>query len=70
MKPHKIVSQEEWLAARKALLESEKAHMREGDKLAAERRGFPRGSLPCAAPQDNGLQEAHGLALRMGVILR
>jgi predicted dithiol-disulfide oxidoreductase (DUF899 family) len=41
MKPNKIVSQEEWLAARKALLEKEKAHMRAGDKLAAERRGLP-----------------------------
>jgi predicted dithiol-disulfide oxidoreductase (DUF899 family) len=41
MKPNKIVSQEEWLTARKALLEKEKAHMREGDRLAAERRGLP-----------------------------
>jgi predicted dithiol-disulfide oxidoreductase (DUF899 family) len=41
MKPNKIVSQEEWLTARKTLLEKEKAHMREGDRLAAERRGLP-----------------------------
>ena len=41
MKPNKIVSREEWLGARKTLLEKEKAHMREGDRLAAERRGLP-----------------------------
>ena len=41
MKPNKIVSREEWLTVRKTLLEKEKAHMREGDKLAAERRGLP-----------------------------
>ena len=37
----KIASQEEWTAARKALLAKEKAHMREGDALAAERRAQP-----------------------------
>jgi predicted dithiol-disulfide oxidoreductase (DUF899 family) len=41
MNRKKIVSREEWLGARKRLLEKEKAHMREGDKLAAERRGLP-----------------------------
>ena len=41
MKPIKSASQEEWLSARKALLEKEKAHMREGDRLAAERRELP-----------------------------
>jgi predicted dithiol-disulfide oxidoreductase (DUF899 family) len=41
MQPSKIVSQEEWLAARRALLEKEKAHMRNGDALAAERRALP-----------------------------
>jgi len=41
MQPSKIVSQEEWIAARKALLEKEKAHMRDGDALAAERRALP-----------------------------
>lgn len=41
MNPHKIVSQDEWLAARKALLAKEKAHMRQGDALAAERRALP-----------------------------
>lgn len=42
MKPHKTVSREEWLEARRALLEKEKAYMREGDRLAAERRELPR----------------------------
>jgi predicted dithiol-disulfide oxidoreductase (DUF899 family) len=41
MQPAKVVSQEEWLAARRALLAKEKAHMREGDALAAERRALP-----------------------------
>jgi predicted dithiol-disulfide oxidoreductase (DUF899 family) len=38
----KVVSQTEWLAARRALLEKEKAHMRAGDALAAQRRALPR----------------------------
>ncbi len=37
----KVVSQTEWLDARRALLEKEKAHMRAGDALAAERRALP-----------------------------
>ena len=41
MKPNKIVSREEWLSARRTLLEKEKAHLRAGDKLAAERRELP-----------------------------
>lgn len=41
MQPTKVVSQEEWLTARRALLAKEKAHMREGDALAAERRALP-----------------------------
>ena len=41
MKRNKIVSAEKWLTARKTLLEKEKAHMREGDRLAAERRELP-----------------------------
>ena len=36
-----VVSREEWTAARRALLEKEKAHMRAGDALAAERRALP-----------------------------
>ena len=41
MQPAKVVSQEEWLAARRALLAKEKAYMREGDALAAARRDLP-----------------------------
>jgi predicted dithiol-disulfide oxidoreductase (DUF899 family) len=41
MNPKKIVSREEWLSARKRLLEKETAHVREGERLAAERRGLP-----------------------------
>jgi predicted dithiol-disulfide oxidoreductase (DUF899 family) len=37
----RIVSRDEWLAARKALLAKEKAHTREGDALSAERRRLP-----------------------------
>ena len=41
MQQSKVVSREEWIAARRALLEKEKAHMRNGDALAAERRALP-----------------------------
>jgi len=41
MQPSKVVSREEWIAARRDLLAKEKAHMREGDALAAERRALP-----------------------------
>jgi predicted dithiol-disulfide oxidoreductase (DUF899 family) len=41
MQPNQIVSQDEWQAARKVLLAKEKAHMRAGDALAAERRALP-----------------------------
>jgi len=41
MQPSKVVSEEEWIAARRALLEKEKRHMRDGDRLAAERRALP-----------------------------
>jgi len=37
----RIVSQKEWQAAREQMLEKEKAHMRTGDALAAERRRMP-----------------------------
>jgi predicted dithiol-disulfide oxidoreductase (DUF899 family) len=39
--PAKVVSREEWLAARKALLAKEKAMTRELDALRAERRQLP-----------------------------
>jgi predicted dithiol-disulfide oxidoreductase (DUF899 family) len=41
MKPNPAVSRDEWLTARTALLAKEKAHMRAGDALAAERRALP-----------------------------
>ena len=41
MQPNQIVSQDEWLIARRTLLAKEKAHMRAGDTLAAERRTLP-----------------------------
>jgi predicted dithiol-disulfide oxidoreductase (DUF899 family) len=42
MEAAKIVSQNDWLEARRALLVKEKAYMRAGDALAAERRALPR----------------------------
>ena len=41
MQPHKIVSREEWLKARKAHLKNEKALTRMRDLVAAERRALP-----------------------------
>lgn len=41
MQPNKIVSREEWLKARKALLKQEKALTRMNDLVAAERRRLP-----------------------------
>jgi predicted dithiol-disulfide oxidoreductase (DUF899 family) len=39
---HKIVSRQEWLVARKELLEVEKAHTRQSDELARRRQELPR----------------------------
>lgn len=41
MTPNPIVSQEEWIEARRALLVQEKAHMEAGDELARQRRALP-----------------------------
>ncbi len=41
MQPNQIVSRDEWVAARTDFLAKEKAHMRAGDLLAAERRSLP-----------------------------
>ena len=41
MKPHKIVSRDEWLNARKAHLRNEKALTRMRDLVSAERRTLP-----------------------------
>ena len=38
---HRVVSQTEWIDARKKLLEKEKAHVRVSDELARERRQLP-----------------------------
>ena len=41
MQPHKIVSREEWIAARKAHLAHEKEYTRARDRLSEERRALP-----------------------------
>ena len=41
MQPHKIVSQQEWIEARKALLAREKDFTRTRDRLSEERRALP-----------------------------
>ena len=41
MQDHEVVSRDEWLAARKALLAEEKAHTRRHDELARRRRELP-----------------------------
>jgi predicted dithiol-disulfide oxidoreductase (DUF899 family) len=41
MEPHRIVSRDEWLAGRTALLAKEKEFTRQGDQLNEERRALP-----------------------------
>ena len=41
IKEHRVVSREEWIAARKQLLVKEKEATRLRDKLSAERRQLP-----------------------------
>jgi predicted dithiol-disulfide oxidoreductase (DUF899 family) len=41
MTAHPVVSQDQWLAARRVLLDKEKAFTRQRDALAAERRALP-----------------------------
>jgi len=41
IKSHAVVSQSDWIEARKALLQEEKEYMRLGDKLSALRRELP-----------------------------
>ena len=43
MTDHKVGTGEEWLAARRELLEAEKALMRRSDELARRRLGYGRG---------------------------
>ena len=55
MQPHKVVSYEEWLVARKAHLSNEKALTRMRDIVAAERRALPwvkvDEELSCSTPR-------------------
>src|SRR5690348_6176044 len=41
MQPHKIVSREQWIEARKAHMAHEKEFTKARDRLAAERRALP-----------------------------
>ena len=41
MQPHKIVSREEWIEARKAHMAHEKEFTQARDRLSAERRALP-----------------------------
>ncbi|MFZ3335102.1 MAG: DUF899 family protein, partial [Xanthobacteraceae bacterium] len=41
MQPHKVVSHDEWIAARKAYLAEEKAFTRARDTLSKKRRELP-----------------------------
>ncbi len=41
MPEHRTGSREEWLAARRELLEAEKRHLRRGDEIARMRQGLP-----------------------------
>src|SRR5215831_17449173 len=100
MENNKIVSRNEWIEARKQLLEKEKELTRLQDKLSAERRQQPwvkveknyvfdggrssqrqhrapcaprcdaAGRLPSSNAQDRSVQEAHGLALQVGILIR
>ena len=45
MTDHKVVSREEWQAARDELLQREKEHTRMGDELARQRRELPWGAI-------------------------
>ena len=56
MQPHKIVSRDEWLAARKVHLAKEKAFTKARDQLSAERRQLPweRVEKPYAFDTPNG----------------
>ena len=41
MTEHRIGTRQEWLAARRVLLDAEKEHMRQGDELARRRQELP-----------------------------
>jgi hypothetical protein len=46
-----VTSRDEYEAARARLLAREKAHTREGDAIAAERRRLPMIEIPASAPK-------------------
>jgi predicted dithiol-disulfide oxidoreductase (DUF899 family) len=56
MNHSKVVSRDEWLAARKQHLKKEKEFTRLRDKLSAERRAKR--------------SRAHGLVLQVGIVVR
>jgi len=41
MTEHRTATREQWLAARRELLDAEKEHMRRGDELAGRRQQLP-----------------------------
>src|SRR6266550_1907123 len=55
MHPHKIVSREEWIAARKAHLDHEKEYTKARDRLSEERR-----ALPCVKGDKNYVFDGSG----------
>src|ERR1700756_3561577 len=58
MQPHKIVSREEWIEARKAHLAHEKEYTRARDRLSEEPRALPRvkADKPSVSAARNGKQ--------------
>jgi predicted dithiol-disulfide oxidoreductase (DUF899 family) len=56
MSPHAVGTQDQWLAARKELLDDEKEHSRRGDELARRRQALPWVPVEkeCAFETDDG----------------
>lgn len=65
MTDHEVTSRQEWLAAREALFEREKEHIRLGDELARERRELQW--VRVEKDYRPGVQAAHGLELSVGI---
>jgi predicted dithiol-disulfide oxidoreductase (DUF899 family) len=68
MRNHPIVSHEEWLVARRALLEKEKAFTRQGDELSRLQRDLPWGSSASWRSTRNGWAGASSGCPRVGRI--
>jgi len=68
---HSIVSRDAWLKARTALLEKEKIHTRERDRLAEERRALPwlRVEKPYAFEGPDGVETLEQLFARHSQLL-